>query len=343
MTMALLLAGGVVPAQSEAEIAAAISTLDEERLDRDAMVLLIEAGEPAVAPLVEALVQVQGESQRPRGARVLRVLRAMEHRAVAACAPLARTVGDLGARRSGEEWGFANDVIATLTRLVPFAPEQAAELRRTLFPPDGGRPFPFRDLERPGPRLRLAYRLLRAEQSLTGDVAAPQLDSRDLFGRELALEQRCRSDYACLPQILELLEDDDQPRQLVDDILLSPARANRMIHIAAARALARIAPGHPRAIRGLGAALLTADDPRDRAAAAASLGQHGPAAREEVGVLLLALDSDDDQVVAEAVTALGVVGVASEDVLAHLRALAEDPRVPIARRAASALHSLEGR
>lgn len=89
--------------------------------------------------------------------------------------------------------------------------------------------------------------------------------------------------------------------------------------------------------------LTSADDPRDRVAAAFELGQRGRAAQEAVPSLVTALRADDELLVAEAATALGLIGVAAPTVLRRLEALSDDRRPRVAARAAAALRGIEAR
>lgn len=89
------------------------------------------------------------------------------------------------------------------------------------------------------------------------------------------------------------------------------------------------------------AATWTADDPRDRITAAAALAGHGVAAEPEPDALICALPSQDERLRGEAVTALGVVGIPRADVVQRLSMLAAGTDQEIARRAQSALRTLE--
>lgn len=97
--------------------------------------------------------------------------------------------------------------------------------------------------------------------------------------------------------------------------------------------LASIDPNYPKVLRGHSATVVdSGNNPRDRVEAIAALGRYGGNPAGFVDLLVTALDSDDDRLVAEAATSLGMTGVASDVVLARLHALTQDERANVAKR-----------
>lgn len=144
---------------------------------------------------------------------------------------------------------------------------------------------------------------------------------------------------------------DDRSAEVLDALRVAmrssaPAAArfgretDELARCAAATALARLAPNDQDARRGL-TLLLRSDDPRERAVAAMAIrASDGPGAFDVVPALMEASADDDPLVAAEAITALGRVGVARDDVLTRLREFAAQDGA-LAVRAKSALRRLE--
>lgn len=331
---ALLIAGAAV-AQSAEEIDDAISRLGGAREDARSIEFLIDAGEPAVAPLVQALKGVSVDAGHPRFARMLRALRAIGPRVSEAC-PM--------------------EVRARIDRLAPGAWRNPPMESTVVFDIGGGaRPgADWINLQKLGGLDVVSLRLIRRAELIAAEPQRSEpvrpAEDADVFELEFAADLVDGQDRRALPWLLDLLDDADHPATVAValgptaiEVNVSKETAKTIVESAASAAVARIDPDHPEAVRGLARMVEAADDPRERVGAAAALGRHGQLASEHVPALLHALDSDDDRLVAEAVTALGMIGVGSKPVVARLRVLSEDSRSAIAARAKAALRALEKR
>lgn len=213
-----------------------------------------------------------------------------------------------------------------------------------------GQPLEFTMLFRsgsrpaPSPSARHRIRIFASELWRTGTaerIAA--LDDDEPYVRELAAILLGRGGDAS-PPVLEALRT---AAQRLDHPTVTGRGAHALsgsfgegIRCAASIALARLAPRDPEARRGL-VLLLRADHPRERVLAVMELGRADDRAVPGIVPALLEACADDDPLVgAEAITALGRVGVARDEVLTGLRGFAEgsDAR---AARATAALRRLE--
>jgi hypothetical protein len=241
----------------------------------------------------------------------------------------------------------------TIGALVAHDPRAAPEVRDLLITSIAAGDE-LRALGQLGPRgegYRLAIRLALFESEGDSVRCSARLNGRGVIERALAAELVDSREKRALPDLEALLDNEEHPRgaEMREvggtsvGIYMEADAANAVVWDAASRAIARIDPDHPQAIRGLALMVESADDPRDRVRAAAALGRHGAAAVEQVDALLGATRSEDDRLVAEAITALGMIGVTSDDVLARLRSLARDERPEIAKRAEAARRVFENR
>lgn len=328
-----------VLSQADAEIADAIRELRDERLDARAMEVLIDAGEQAVGPLLTELKgALAGSAADPRAARCLRVLRAIGPRAAQATPALIDMLALVpqdsihGAFRRG-------DIATTIGQLLWLDPELAPRYCETFYAR-----FEPSDLVLIAPAYRGEWALCR----LLMLDAPPALASADLVDRLAAIERiRWSADASAVPTLVAVLNEPADPQAISivmegwrSETSIPESIANDLVRDAASTAIACIHPDHPRARRGLALLLDVADDPRQRIRAAMALGRHGDAARDHCDALLQALHSADDRLVAEAVTALGMIGDRSDEVLRRLRDLVDDPRPAIAKRAEAALRTL---
>lgn len=328
-------------AQTASDLAAAIERLDGPTTDARAMALLIDAGAEPVDDLMAELSGAADEPADPKFRRILRVLRALGPDAATAATAVTDIVCSKQLDHSPAAQDLVLDAIETVTTLVASEHDRARAAWQQLARHQTTRVFKGRDVVRPlqaWASLQAVAFPMTGEWSVTADFDHPEP-----VRIALAVKRVDPRTPDLVRRLVALLENPHQPDLLITGDLaerLEQSTANHIVWDAATTTLARIDPDHPQAIRGLGILVRSADDPRERCRAAMSLGHHGAAARSEVEALLTAAESDDATVVAEAVTALSMIGDRQEAVIRRLTSLSEDPRRSIARRAGAALRSL---
>ena len=109
------------------------------------------------------------------------------------------------------------------------------------------------------------------------------------------------------------------------------------VHSAAAAAMEKIAPGDPIVAVAVAHRLVHHPDVGQRVDAAMVLGGFGTRGEGVVPQLLQALGDGEERVVAEAITALGMIGPAARDAIAMLEKLSQHENPQIAERAKAAL------
>lgn len=191
----------------------------------------------------------------------------------------------------------------------------------------------------PSPSARRRIRIFASELWRTGTaerIAA--LDDDEPYVRELAAILLGRGGDAS-PPVLEALRTAaqrlDHPTVTGRGALALSGSFGEGIRCAAAIALARLAPREPEARRVL-VLLLRADHPLERVLAVMELGRADDRAVPGIVPALLEACADDDPLVgAEAITALGRVGVARDEVLTSLRGFAKGSDARAARATAA--------
>jgi len=189
-----------------------------------------------------------------------------------------------------------------------------------------------------GIRLRLT-----ANTKLDVSALITLLDHEDPLAREYAAERLGQLGSAArdaIPVLVAPATRDQPPVQTQGGTLMRNSSA--VVMATRSVAIARIDSRHSSAVRGL-TILLRADDPRERVAAAMAIeSTDDRTVFDVIPALFAACDDDDPLVVAEAITALGRVGVAHEDVLRVLHGFAGQSGA-LGARAKAALRRLERR
>ncbi len=345
----LCLGPGLLAQTPDAEaIPTAIGRLRGERTDHEALGALIDAGDAAVDPLLAALESALAQDRDEQARRILRVLRAIGEPAARRSPVLMQLFGANIQETGGRSTAVRLDLTRTLAKLVWLAPAEMPKLRETVDELYEANKFFL--LTGGNDQHRLLRRLSIAADPQDPTRPEATLAAPDLMDRELAAELAWRDGETVVPALVAAIEGGDHPteskisyRNLGTAISVPGQLADEMIRGAAARSLARIAPDHPAAL--LGHCLLTrgADAPRTRVAAVMALARRGDSIRDEVEVLeaLRSILDDDvpDDLLAEAITACGTIGLRDDQIRNRLEVLSNDPRTGIAKRAASVLRT----
>ncbi len=349
---------GTLLGQEPTALEAAIAHLADETLDPDQLIVVIDTGAEAVDPLVEALDRALLAGRATEASRITRALRAIGKPAAARnerlLAMLSRNLtADASAWNEGYE-GLAR----TVAELAWLDPAGLPRLRRAAQDVFNGQTLKkvMRTImtDDRSSYMRVFGRLAVVASDEDQESPAVSMDGEDLIRCEFAAERAAARGLAAMPELLEVLDAAEAPylcrirfERTSISSGLRPDEAHRLLEAAAARSLARLAPEHPKAALGLALLATDAPDPRERVRAMRSLGAMGEAvARDEriLDLLLEALGNDANRpLLAEAITACGMIGVSRPAFRERLTTLSQDDRPDIAARARSALRSIEAR
>ncbi len=331
---------------TDRSVAAAIQRLHGDRTDREALVVLIDAGGAAAEPLATALEQAVADQDERAAGRMLRALRALGPEAADQSPRLFKLFTDR-ATEDGQPDALLGAVADCACRLAWSDPEHLQTLRTALRRLELTK-FPMHVLIGRVDLLRVVRRLQVEPLPAPDQGPDVSLGSENLLDREFAADAANGAHH--IPSLVKAMRSQDHPIQIRLDLgrttgasLLGAERAHALIHDAAARAIARLDPEHPEAVAGLVLQVFRADDPRDRVRAMRSLGQRGEAVRDDRLVrnaLLAGLDDPSHELLlAETITACGMIGVRDDTIRLLLESFARDPRGAIAQRAASVLRT----
>ena len=334
-------------------IQATVARLATEEFDRDALLAVIDAGDAAVLPLIEALDHAVREARGPPAERIGRALRAIGVPAARENEPVLEILRRQLTATPAASNPALDALVETLSELAWQTPDLVPRLAAS-----------FDDLEDPLVQtllhvrergyLRLARRITVPEDPNAQGLPDARFDAEILFDRELAA---CMEPHRASPDVRALvaaLHADSQPGTCqfrmdwgVIARGITPEGARVLVRDAAARSLARIDPDHPEAALGL--ALLAADapDPRERLRAMVALGQRGDVLADDAEIVEVIYqilgDRSDQRLCGETITACGASRFRSKEIRARLEQLAADPNPELAARAKSVLARPERR
>ena len=317
--------------------------LTAPELDREAMARTVAQGEGVVPDLLRAIERAGADESSRRGAnRALRVLRLMGPSISDLVVPtLLRSVSSNVSVDDAE-------LLRTLARLAPdvAAPETLdAQLDNNPFDLPRrvqAQSRAFRSwIEKLKLWYRFRYRLTHPPSQDVSELVA-NLETEDPLAREFAAECLGAMGNRAWPALDALVATDGQqrhPRITRCRNGSMTADFHDLVRDAAAVAIARIDPTRPAALRGLGLLVRRADDPEERSRAAMALGHLRVG--DALPALLAALDDEDPELVAEAATAIGMIGIERADVAARLKVLVGSSHKRVAACAGAALRSLK--
>ena len=332
-----LLCVAAVPAQTtqarndEGRLAELIARLHDTETFAEAQAELIGMGSPAVPALIQALASQRLSSPTP----LLQTLGAMGADAVAAVPEL------LVALRQGSQRTMA---LWALGQVGPWASDRIEIGEDILVALESSADFFRHELGRTLSRLSMDPRasLRELEQ---------ELDNRNPFTWQFVAELLGdrRSGGEAAEVLLRILDTENLPGSVPRVAVFSASASFRVreysagmddqIRLAAATSLLELIPEDPAAIPAY-LVLLDCPDPEVRRKAAMALGRQGALGAEAVPKLLRTTLDRDLRLVAEAVTALGMIGPQAQLAIPKLEALTDHDNKQIAERARVALRQI---
>lgn len=328
---------------------------------------LQRAGRAAIPALVAVLEAEPPPADALRGA-VLDVLAAMPAAADAALPAIAAIVD-----HAAVDAELLRAAFRAAAELAPFAGDEARALARRAmlslaFLRDGprgaivgglgaapaaagkGGPLPMREMARFLHREQLGERLANLPEQAATDTAIAALQDDSPYVRELAATLLGERSGEAVQTALRAALTARHPMDVTARWRLEVAAGDftyridhdDAIHLAAARSLVRVAPGTPAAAvaQSILLRLGTRDERRAAVAAVCRPDLAEADAALVAKALAEALRQDDEFVVREAVTAIGVVGHTAPATLEALRALTLDRDKQLAARARATLRAL---